>query len=184
MKVVRWTLSSVVAVALLSPCPIWGDDLAEKFRSISSMLNGHIAIARPEPKPQVAVHRYQKAITKAGTRWQIDPLLIASIIRHESAFNPDAVSQKGACGLMQLMPETAKEMGVTAIFDPYQNINGGTRYIRMMHDRYRGDLFKTLLAYNAGPTRVDTDRIPEESKIYANNVLNTYYHMRRHTHGP
>lgn len=84
----------------------------------------------------------------------IDPALITSVIRAESAFNPRAVSPKGAQGLMQLMPGTAAKLGVQNAFDPNANVEGGTTYLHELLEQYHWDLVKALAAYNAGPQRV------------------------------
>ena len=111
--------------------------------------------------------------------YQVDPCLIVSIIKHESNYNPRAASVKGAEGLMQLMPQTASLMGVENSFNPKQNIYGGTRYLRDMLRRFHGDVYAALLAYNAGPTRVEARNIPSESHRYAASVLNYYKLLRR-----
>ncbi len=95
------------------------------------------------------------SIAKAADTYNLSAELIASIIRAESNFQPDAVSPAGAQGLMQLMPATARELGVTDPFDVQQNIDGGARYIRQMLDRFGGDVKLALAAYNAGPGTVE-----------------------------
>ena len=97
----------------------------------------------------------KQAVNSAGERHQIDPDFINSVIRAESGFNSRAVSKKGAQGLMQLMPQTASQLGVANSFDPNANVEGGTKYLRELLEKYNYDVVKTLAAYNAGPKRVD-----------------------------
>src|SRR5580704_15778778 len=94
-------------------------------------------------------------INAVSSRHHLDPDLINSVIHAESGFNPRAVSPKGAQGLMQLMPQTASKLGVGNAFDPSANVEGGTRYLRELLERYNFDLIKALAAYNAGPQRVE-----------------------------
>ena len=107
---------------------------------------------------------------------QVQPALVKAVIAAESNFDPGAVSRKGARGLMQLMPETAEELGIDDPLQPSDNVRGGTRYLRSMLDRY-GDLSRALAAYNAGPSAVDRyGGVPpyQETRDYVNRVL-TYY---------
>lgn len=96
-----------------------------------------------------------EVINTVSSRHHLDPDLINSVIHAESGFNPRAVSPKGAQGLMQLMPQTASRLGVADSFDPGANVEGGTRYLRELLERYNFDLIKALAAYNAGPQRVE-----------------------------
>lgn len=94
-------------------------------------------------------------VQDAGLRHNVEPGLIHAVIRQESNYNMFAVSVKGACGLMQLMPGTALRFGVSDIFDPAENVEGGVKYLRFLMDRYEGDRIRTLAAYNAGEGAVD-----------------------------
>jgi Transglycosylase SLT domain len=93
-------------------------------------------------------------IQQVATRHGVSPRLVAAIIEAESEFNPRAVSRKGARGLMQLMPRTAASLRVGDLHDPFENVEGGVRHLRMLMDRYRGDLPRVLAAYNAGDAAV------------------------------
>jgi len=97
----------------------------------------------------------KEVINAVSSRHHLDPDLINSVIHAESGFNPRAVSPKGAQGLMQLMPQTASRLGVIDSFDAGDNLEGGTRYLRELLERYNFDLIKALAAYNAGPQRVE-----------------------------
>ncbi|MDX1776847.1 MAG: lytic transglycosylase domain-containing protein [Desulfobulbales bacterium] len=134
---------------------------------------------------KVAVYgRYGKHIKSAAERYGLDPELIRAIIKVESNFNPNAVSKKGAMGLMQLMPETAREMQVKAPFEARDNIMGGSRYLRKMLNMFNGDLRLGLAAYNSGPTRVlANNRIPRipETEQYVKKVMRLYGRARANT---
>ena len=118
----------------------------------------------------------------SGTRNGIDPLLLYSIMHQESSFKSRAVSPKGARGLMQLMPGTAIRYGVTNIFDPRQNIEGGARYVRFLLDRFDGDVNLTLAGYNAGEGAVEKygRRIPPyaETQEYVRRISRRYSLLR------
>lgn len=94
-------------------------------------------------------------IQTAAANNGLDPALLSAVIQQESGGDPNAVSSAGAQGLMQLMPATAADLGVSNPFDPQQNVNGGAAYLRQLLDRYNGDTSLALAAYNAGPRRVD-----------------------------
>ena len=116
----------------------------------------------------------EQAIREAAAKHNLSPDLIRSVIRAESGFRADAVSPAGAQGLMQLMPQTAAELGVSNPFDIRQNINGGARYLRRMLDRFDGDLRLALSAYNAGPGAVEKyeGQVPyAETRAYVERVL-------------
>jgi len=125
---------------------------------------------------------YSSFINAAAKRYNLAPELILAIIKIESSFNPFAISERGAMGLMQLMPETAKEMNVKSPFDAEENIMGGSRYLRKLHDLFAEDLQLVLAAYNAGPNRILENghripRIPETEK-YVKKVLQEYGRIR------
>jgi soluble lytic murein transglycosylase-like protein len=113
----------------------------------------------------------------ASGTYRLDPDLVSSVIRAESGFNVRAVSPKGAQGLMQLMPQTASELGVHNAFDPQANVEGGTRYLRELLERYDFDLVKALAAYNAGPQRVEQyGGVPPyyETKAYVARIVRDF----------
>ncbi len=126
-------------------------------------------------RADVAVQsRIEAGITKAAQRYDLPGALIRAVVQAESGFKVRAVSPAGAQGLMQLMPGTAKEMGVTDPFDIEQNIDGGSRYLRTMLDRFDGDVRLALSAYNAGPGTVAkyNGRVPyAETRDYVDRVL-------------
>jgi soluble lytic murein transglycosylase len=129
------------------------------------------------PYRRLNLDRVRPYIQKASQVYKVDQALITAVIKAESAFDPNAVSWVGARGLMQLMPNTAKLMGVQDSFDPEQNIMGGTRYLRMMLNRFNGNVILAVAAYNCGPERVARIMaVPEirETKNYVKTVLRNY----------
>ena len=150
-------------------------------RGKNSRTNKKITTNRPFPRsasdsPSQTINAF---IHVAATEHGIDPLLIKAIIKAESNFDPAAVSPKGAQGLMQLMPATAKDLQVADPFDPLENIVGGTKYLRSLLDSYGWDVELSLAAYNAGPGNVK-NAIPNfpETRTYVAKVLDNYQSYR------
>jgi len=195
----RWTISSLAALAALATA-LWAPTPARAqgfFRYIDADGNVHFTNIPPADgrfqrvsltplgvrvrtsdlaaRPPV-YHRLDPVISEAAQAYNVQPGLVKAVIAAESNFDHRAVSRRGAMGLMQLMPSTARELGVVEPFEPVPNILGGTRYLRQMLDRY-GDVSRALAAYNAGPTAVDQFRgIPpfRETRDYVARVLDYY----------
>ena len=116
-------------------------------------------------------------VSKISEKYDMDEDLVNAVIRQESGFKTDAVSSAGAQGLMQLMPQTAKALGVKDAFNPVQNIEGGVKYLKNMMDKYNGNVILALAAYNAGPGNVDKyNGVPpfKETQNYVKNILANY----------
>ncbi len=133
-----------------------------------------------QKRPLGPTKEYDPLVIRAGREVGVPPALVKAVIHAESAFDPGAVSHKGAMGLMQLMPGTAREHGVTRPFMPEQNVFGGTRYLRELRERF-GTWTMALAAYNAGPEKVDKfGGVPpyRETRQYVRRVLAYYrqYH--------
>jgi hypothetical protein len=135
-------------------------------------------IFTPVPaKPIAAKPPYRELVEAAAARYGVDADLITSVIAVESNFDPKALSRKNARGLMQLLPETAARLGVQNIYDPQENIDGGTRYLRELLQTYNNDVVLALAAYNAGPERVQQyGRVPPfaETISYVRRVKRSY----------
>jgi soluble lytic murein transglycosylase-like protein len=129
------------------------------------------------PRMPLAQAPYGEMIRSAAEKYSVDADLVFSVIAAESNFNAHAISRRGARGLMQLLPATAAHFGVKNIFDPAQNIDAGTRYLRDLLALYQGDLALTLAAYNAGPGAVQRyGRVPpyNETISYVRAIRKTY----------
>lgn len=123
--------------------------------------------------PSIVDVPFSGLIAEAAKTYGVDARLIAEVIRRESRFRQNAMSPVGACGLMQLMPATARILGISDIFDPRQNIFGGTQYLRKLLDNYNGDLDRVLAAYNAGPGAVQKyNGVPPyaETRAYVTSI--------------
>lgn len=135
-------------------------------------------IPPPPPGAQgTAGPPYRELVDAAASRYGVDAQLITSVIAVESNFDPKAVSRKNARGLMQLLPETAARLGVKDVFDPKENIEAGTRYLKELLQLYKNNLVLTLAAYNAGPDRVQQyGNVPPypETISYVRRVKRTY----------
>ncbi len=125
--------------------------------------------------------RFNETIETAAARYKIEPALIKAVIMAESAYDPKAVSKQGAKGLMQLMPKTARALGVKNAFDPVHNINGGVKYLRQMLDAFDHNVELALAAYNAGAGKVKRHGgIPpiKATRHYVNKVFAYYQHYK------
>lgn len=119
------------------------------------------------------LNAFRDAINRAAIKYDVDPALVRAVIHAESAFRPRAKSKKGAIGLMQLMPGTAKDMGVVDVLSPEQNIQGGVRYLAWLLERNGGNTLLATAAYNAGPGAVERHKgIPpyDETRTYVKRV--------------
>jgi soluble lytic murein transglycosylase-like protein len=190
MKHFHWLSRFVLLSSLLLPAVGFADVYV--FRDKDGVLNftnvpthgGFRRVMRDGPQPSASVSRsgdYDEVIRSASDRHSIDADLVRAVIKAESDFNSNARSRKGAMGLMQLMPDTARLHNVLNAFDPADNIEGGVRHLRMLLERYQGDLRLSLAAYNAGSGAVERHGgIPPfvETREYVRRVLHFYEAFR------
>ncbi len=138
------------------------------------------SFATPELSAAALANRakIEEMIREVSARYRVDPALVRAVIETESHYNSTARSNRGALGLMQLVPQTAQQLGVSNALDPKENLDGGVRYLHSLLERYNGDLDKALAAYNAGPGAVDrAGGVPRirETREYVQKVTNSYY---------
>jgi soluble lytic murein transglycosylase-like protein len=150
-----------------------------KYLPAPDDLADHVIYKRLQKSPNVA--RFEPLVREAAARQRLDAALVKAVIAVESAYEPQAISRKGALGLMQLIPGTAQRYGVKQSFDARENIAGGTRYLRDLLDLFKGDLRLALAGYNAGEGAVQRYRnaIPPfpETQAYVRLVLRFYEHF-------
>ena len=160
------------------------NSLAKNLDGTTQSNTNNFSLNYPTISPKIpnisltgSAQKYEKLIGEAAEKYNIPAKLLTSIIKHESNFDETATSHVGASGLMQLMPSTAKWLGVKNIYDPTENVMAGAKYLRQMLDKYDQNTTLALAAYNAGPGNVDKyNGIPpfKEPQNYVKKVLNTY----------
>jgi hypothetical protein len=190
-----WVVSLVLALSFFGEAKAGmyqcrGSDGAVLFTNSPAqpgcrLLGGAFAERSPNGSPSSGdPARFDDFIFSSSNRYGVDPALVRAVVKAESDFNESARSHKGAQGLMQLMPDTARLYNVANAYNPEENIEGGVRHLRLLLDLYQGDVSLTLAAYNAGAKAVEKYRgIPpySETKEYVRRVLN--FHQRYLNYG-
>ena len=177
-KVLQSTTKSIFGTLLLNPqLKSVNADIVRQSPQISltNSINEAMAIqanTQPASKSQIL-----NVVSQISKKHGVDEKLVQALIKQESGFNPKAKSKAGAMGLMQLMPSTAKNLGVKDPYNIVQNVEGGVKYLKSMLDKYNGNMILALAAYNAGPGAVDKyDGVPpyKETQNYVRNILANY----------
>lgn len=199
------TISKVIIILtlLLNAAPTW----AEQFSIVKGVGKSMLITNRKQTRGEVVKHfslrafdkvafskvnirfskrcyknkNYDRIINAAAMRYKVDPALVKAVMHAESSFNACAKSPKGAIGLMQLMPATARYLGVKNPYEPRENVRGGVKYLSQLMLRYKGDIKLSLAAYNAGPGSVSQyGGVPPytETRAYINRVLSLHKHYK------
>jgi soluble lytic murein transglycosylase-like protein len=159
---------------------------AEEVNHLLASTDALSPALRPVRERAFSQQEIDAAIDQAASRHNVDPSLVRAVIKVESNFNPNAVSPKGAMGLMQLMPQTARQLNVSNPFDPEQNVDAGVRQLKQLMENYGGDVKLTLAAYNAGPGAVARSAgVPHyaETRQYVKRITQLYYSGTDSTEG-
>ena len=183
LRVIRAVVAGL-ALSLFFCIPVFADiyryvdkDGVWHFTNVQTDVQYKLYIKTPRKTASAFIKEYEGIIRQASRRFGVDVSLVKAVIKAESDFDHRAVSQKGAQGLMQLMPQTSDAMAVGNPFDPEENIFGGTRYLSILLKRFKNDTRLALAAYNSGPDRVETHNgippIPETEK-FVKKVMKYY----------
>ena len=189
MRGIRLLSLSFALTVIFLGGPLWGDIYAYRdengvvsFSNVPVDPRYRFKMRETAPRAQEKLYetdrkRYDGLIEEAARENGLDPHLVRAVVEVESNYDPSAVSPKGATGLMQLMPETARRFGLSDLYHPEKNLKTGSRYLRELMDRYQGDMQLALAAYNAGEGAVDRyQQVPpyEETQGYVRKVIEVY----------
>ena len=195
VDVTRCVFILIAVFGFFFQIPFYGEDKSGPAFENQSTCRISVGLTEKENHPNNKTHHrilqvqgkraeclFNPIIIRVADRYKVDPALVKAIIMAESGYDPQAVSKKGARGLMQLMPRTAEALGVEDIFDPEHNINGGVRYFKQLLRQFDGDVNLALAAYNAGSRRVkEYQGIPpiKATRYYIKKVLEHYQNYKK-----